>query len=66
MAITVPCGREVTSEVLRGTVLLSVDVNDLEKVPNKVKINFANYTKVCKAAKQKASWEELQEGLRRP
>lgn len=65
MQITGACGREATSEVLQGTVLLSMYLNDPEKVLNNFTINFANYTKAYKAAKKKAYWEELQEGLKR-
>ena len=65
MRITVSCHREVTSEVLQVTMLLSIHLNDPEKVLNNVMINFANYTKAYKAAKKKAYWEELQEGLMR-
>lgn len=51
MQITAAC-REVTSEVLQGTVLLNIYLNDPEKVLNNVTINFANYTKAYKAAKR--------------
>lgn len=63
MQITAACGREVTSEVLQATVLLSIYLNAPEKVLNNDTIDFANYTKAYKAAKKKTYWEELQEGL---
>lgn len=65
LQIAASCGRETTNEIPQGNVLLSVNLNDPEKVPCNVMINFVNDTEAYKAVKKRASWEELQEGLMR-
>lgn len=53
MQVTAACGREVTTEVLQETLLLTIPLNDLGKVLNNVMINFANYAKAYKAGEKK-------------
>lgn len=55
LQIAASCGRETTNEIPQGNVLLSVNLNDPEKVPCNVMINFVNDTEAYKAVKKRAS-----------
>jgi len=61
--ITASCGREVTSEVLRRIVLLSIRLNDPEKVLNNVTIILLIILKYRRQQKRKFTGKNCRRAL---